>query len=299
MLVFVTGATGFVGAAVVSELLAAGHTVRGLCRSAASASSLQALSVQPHLGSIDDLDSLRRGIDGVDAVVHTAFDHDFSKFMQSCTADKRAVEAMGACLVGSARPFIVTSAMGVVPQHVVATEDTAAASGAAAHPRAQTETAADVVANSGVRTSVVRLPPSVHGVGDTAFVPTLIGMAKKAGVSAFTDAGANRWPAVHRFDAARLYRLLVEHGNARGTFHAVDDEGIAFKDIAAAIGAGAGVPTQSMSMSASAAHFGWFMKFASLDIPASSAKTRALLGWTPTYPGLLADLADVHYFETT
>ncbi|AKT41098.1 SDR family oxidoreductase [Chondromyces crocatus] len=298
MRVFITGATGFVGAAVVRELIDAGHHVLGLARSDASAAALDRAGAEVHRGSIHDLDSLRSGASACDGVIHTAFDHDFSKYREHCEADRRVIEALGAALSGSDHPLIVTSAVGVLPLGQRATEATPPVQGAQAHPRAATEEAAAAVAARGVRVSVVRLPPSVHGEGDHGFVPILIDIARRTGASACVDDGQNRWPAVHRRDAARLYRLVLEAPDVVPTAHAIAEEGIPFRDIATAIGRHTHLPVVSTSAAEAARHFGWFAGFAALDIPTSSARTQERLGWRPEQIGLLADLEQGHYFTT-
>jgi nucleoside-diphosphate-sugar epimerase len=298
MRIFVTGASGFVGSAIVQELLGAGHQVLGLARSDAGAASLSAAGAGVHRGSVEDLNSLRRGASASDAVIHTAFNHDFSKFKEGCETDRRAIEALGAALAGSDRRLVVTSALGILPKGRFATEETAPASGAHAHPRAATEEATTRVSSRGVHVSVVRLPPSVHGDGDHGFVPILIGIARQKGASAYLGEGAYRWPAVHRFDAARLYRLALEKGAAGAHYHAVAEEGIPFRDIASAIGHRLNVPVVSKPPSEAAHHFAWFANFAALDIPASSARTREQLGWSPHQRGLISDVEQGRYFET-
>ena len=296
MRVFVTGATGFVGSAVVKELIAAGHQVTGLARSAAAAQALAAAGAQAHQGDLEDFGSLRQAAAESDGVIHTGFNHDFSKFQLSCEMDRHIIETMGAALEGSQRPLIVTSGIGVLPHGVLSTERTMPAGGAAAHPRAATEQAVDALLERGVHAAVVRLPPSVHGAGDHAFVPMLIGMARQTGVSAMIEGGLNRWPAVHRLDAARLFRLVLEQGAAGSRYHGVAEEGVTFRDIAGAIGDGLGLPVADRSAAEADAHFGWFSHFVAMDVPASSAWTREVLGWRPAQPGLLADLSAANYF---
>ena len=233
-----------------------------------------------------------------DGVIHTAFIHDFSKFRENCEIDRRAIAALGAALAGSDRPLIVTSGTGLLPQGRLTTEEDAPSSGADAIPRVASEEAADAAAAQGVNVSVVRLPPSVHGDGDHGFVPRLIALAREKGAAAYIGAGANRWPAVHRFDAARLYRLALEKGASGARYHGVAEEGVAFRDIAAVIGRRLNVPVVSRTPAEAADHFGWFAHFAGLDNPASSARTRDRLGWQPREAGLIPDVDRQRYFES-
>jgi len=295
MRVFVTGATGFIGSAVVQELLRAGHQVLGLARSDASAQSLIDAGADAHRGDLEDLDSLRRGAAASDGVIHTGFIHDFARFAEVCESDRRAIEALGDALVGSDRPLIVTSGTALLAQGRIAMEDDSPTRGA--HPRIASEQAAAAASARGVHVSVVRLPPSVHGDGDKGFVPMLIALAREKGVAAYIGDGTNRWPAVHRLDTAQLFRLALEKSAARATYHGVGEEGVPFRDIAQAIGEHLQLPMISVSHEAAPNHFGWFAHFAALDNPASSAKTREALGWSPSQRSLLQDLHEGSYFN--
>jgi nucleoside-diphosphate-sugar epimerase len=296
MRVFVTGATGWVGSAVVKELIGAGHAVLGMARSDAGAEAVLKAGADVHRASLEDPDSVRAGAAGVDGVIHTAFSHDFSKFVQNGRDEQRAIAALSAELAGSGRPLVVTSGLAFLGAGRVATEDDTVQPGAHGVPR-DPETPAMSAAANGVRASLVRLSPTVHGDGDTGFVHALVTIARQKGVSAYIGEGLNTWPAVHRFDAARLFRLALENGVAGTRYHAAAEEGIAFRDIATAIGRGLNLPVVSKAPDEVPEHFGWFARFAGIDCRASSAKTQATLGWAPTHPGLLEDLNRGHYYE--
>jgi nucleoside-diphosphate-sugar epimerase len=292
MRIFVTGATGFIGSAVVRELIGVGHQVIGLVRSEAGAQALEAAGAKPHRGDLEDLERLRSGAAASDAVIHTAFRHDWSKFAESCEWDRRAIEAIGAVLEGSHRPFLVSSGMGVAEGRA-ATEDDPPFPSSAAYPRVS-EATAIALAERGVHASVIRLP-QVHDTVKQGLVTYLVQTARNKGVSAYVGDGHNRWPAAHISDVARLYRLAVEQGAAGAKYHAVAEEGVPLKDIATAVGNGLNVPVISIAPDRSQEHFGFLGSFAARDGHASSVKTRARLGWHPTGPSLLTDLENMRY----
>ncbi len=296
MRVFLTGATGFIGSAITQELLRNGHQVLGLARSEVAAQSLISAGAQVHRGDLNDIDSLRRGASDCDGVIHTGFIHDFTRFKEVCEVDRHAIEALGAALKGSNRPLIVTSGTALVSPGRVATETMKAALNADSHPRVESEIITSALSQHGIRVSVVRLSPSVHGTGDHGFVPMLINLAQEKGVSAYIGDGENSWTAVHRFDAALLYRLALEKGAENATYHGVAEQSIAFRDIAGAIGKHLNLPVVSMTPEDAAQHFGWFSAFTGLDCPASSTLTRTALDWNPVQAGLLADMAYADYF---
>ncbi|MBY6255866.1 MULTISPECIES: SDR family oxidoreductase [Phytobacter] len=289
MHVFLTGASGWVGSAVAEDLLAAGHQVTGLVRNAQKAQALVALGMQVVTGTLDDHQLLHDGASRADAVIHTAFNHDFSRFSENCAQDERAIQILGEALHGSDRPLLVTSGVAMIAPGRLATENDLPFV-APAYPR-RSEAAARELADKGVRAATIRLSPTVHGVGDHGFIPILMDLAKQTGVSAWPEDAENRWAAVHRRDAATLYRLALETGMTQAVYHAVAEEGILFRDIAQAIGKHLGVPAEPRARE----HFGWFADFASLDMAASSEQTRAVLGWHPTHPTLLADLEQAQY----
>ncbi|HEY1813698.1 MAG TPA: SDR family oxidoreductase [Kofleriaceae bacterium] len=293
MRIFITGATGFIGSATVRELLSAGHQVLGLVRSDASAAELAKTGATVARGSLEDLDSLRRGAEAADGVIHTAFVHDVSKFMESCAIDQRAIAAIGDVLAGSNRPFVVTSGTPMVTGRASTEADVGERTNPISAARGPAEDITLALAERGVRSSLVRLPRCVHGACETGWrgglMIGLTAVARSKGVSAYVGDGAQRWPAVHRLDAARLYRLAIENAPAGSRLHAVAEEGIALREIAAALGRKLGVPVVSKSLDEAREHFGFYGASVASDQPASSTRTRELLGWQPMGPGLLAD----------
>lgn len=287
MRVFVTGASGFVGRAVTEELLAHGHEVTGLVRRPEAAEALIERGARVHQGDLAQPESLLPAVKAAEAVIHCGFNHDFSRFAESCAEEGRLLQAMGQVLKATGGRLIVTSGQMAGREDQAVAEDHP-------HPRAISERRVQALRREGVQAMALRLPPSTHGAGDRGFVAILIALARQSGVSAYIDAGQNRWPAVHRRDAARLYRLVLERGEAP-CYHALAEEGLRFRSIAEAIGAGLGLPCRSLSGAEAEAHFTWFTRFAAMDAPASSAWTRAALGYQPSEQGLLQDMAD-HYF---
>jgi nucleoside-diphosphate-sugar epimerase len=309
MRIFVTGASGWIGSAVVPELLDAGHQVVGLARSDASADALAAAGAEVRRGTLDDLDALRDAATASDGVIHLAFKHELAfsgDFQGAADADRRAVEALGEALTGSDRPLLIASGtLGVSPGRVATEHDGHGSNPAVAAwgsgPQTRWGTAEFVLslASRGVRSSVVRLPPTNHGDGDNGFIATLVAIAREKGVSGYIGDGANRWPAVHRLDSAHLFRLAVDEAPAGSTLHASAEEGVPIRDVAEAIGRHLDVPVVSISPEDAGEHFTWLAGFLGADSPASSVLTRELLGWQPTQPGLIADLDEGHYFLET
>jgi len=307
MRIFVTGASGWIGSAVVPELIGAGHEVVGLARSDASAAALAAAGVNVERGDLDDLDTLRTTAEKADGVIHLAFKHDLAftgDFEGAATADRQAVEAFGEALAGSDRPFVIASGLlGLLPGQVATELDGHVADAARrampAGPQARWATAEFTLslASRGVRSSIMRLAPTCHGDGDNGFMATLVAIARDKGVSGYPADGSNRWPAVHRLDAAHLFRLALENAPAGSTLHAAADEGVATREIAEVIGRHLDVPVVSIAPE-DAAHFGHLAQFFGMDSPASCAATRDLLGWQPAQPGLIDDLDQGHYFRT-
>jgi nucleoside-diphosphate-sugar epimerase len=308
MRVFITGASGWIGSAVVPELIGAGHQVVGLARSEASAAAIAAAGAEVQRGTLDDLDILRSVAAGSDGVIHLAFKHDIAfsgGFQEASDADRRAVEALGEALAGSDRPFVLASGtLGLAPGRVGTERDGHDAAPAmvalARGPRTRHATAELVLflASRGVRSSVVRLSPTNHGVGDHGFMASLVGIARDKGAAGHVGDGSSRWPAVHRLDSAHLFRLALEGAPAGSTLHAVADEGVPMRDIAEVIGRHLHLPVVSIAPEDAGEHFAWMAGFVALDSPVSSALTRDLLGWEPVQPGLIDDLDEGHYFRS-
>ena len=299
MRVFVTGASGWIGSAVVPELTGAGHHVTGLARSEASANAIRTAGASVILGSLDDLEVLRDAAGASDGVIHLAFKHDLAfsgNFKGASDADRRVVEAFGEALARTDRPFLIASGMlGITPGRVATEKDEPLASGEARQATAQFTVS---LASRGVRSSVVRLPPTVHGQGDNGFMAFLVGIARAKRISGYIGDGNNRWPAVHRADAARLFRLALEKAPAGSVLHANAEEGVPIRAIADVIGRHLDLPVASVTAENAAGHFGFLAGFLGLDGPVSSAATRELLGWQPTHPGLIDDLNEGHYFQS-
>ena len=294
MRIFLTGATGFIGSAIIPELLGAGYKVLGLTRSDEGAKALVAAGVEPHHGNIEDLESLRQGAAKTDGIIHCGFNHDFSRFVENCENDRRAIEAMGAVLAGSNRPLVITSGVGMGNRGpgVPATEDVFDREHP--HPRKASEEGGLAAAALGVSVSVVRLP-QVHDTRKQGLLTPYIGIVKEKGKVAYVGAGENRFSAAHVLDVARLYRLALERNEAGSRYNAVAEEGVAMREIAEVIGRGLKLPVLSVPPEEAPAHLGWMAMFASLDLPATSDITRSVLSWTPTGPGLLEDLANMNY----
>ena len=296
MRIFLTGATGFIGSAIVPELLKAGHHVIGMTRSEAGARALEEAGVEAHLGTLEEPDSLRRGAEKADAVIHTAFDHDFSRFVENCQKDSRAIDALGAALKGSNRPLLITSGtgMGIASSGEPAIETVCNTEHA--NPRVASEIAGNALLDVGVNVSVVRLP-QVHDTVKQGLISPLVAIAREKGVSAYVGEGRNRFPACHVLDAALLYRLAIERGEPGARYHAVAEEGVELREIAAALGRGLKLPVVSIAPEKASEHFGWMAMFAGMDMPASGAATREVLGWSPRGPGLISDLDAMNYTE--
>jgi nucleoside-diphosphate-sugar epimerase len=290
--VFLTGATGFIGSHIVSELLGAGHQVLGLTRSEAGARSLREAGADAHFGNLDDIESIRAGAADADAVIHTAFDHNFAHFVANCEKDRRIIQALGDTLRGSSRPLIITSGTGMGDAGLgkQATEDVFHAS--SSHPRVASELQGEALLQSGVDVRVVRLP-QVHNKVKQGLVSFVIAISREKRLAAYVEDGANLWPAAHVSDVARLYTLAIDKGQAGARYHAVGEEGIAFKEIAALIGAALGVPVISLPAADAPQHFGWLAELAGLNMPASASWTRQALGWEPTGPSLITDLRQI------
>ncbi len=294
MRVFLTGATGFIGSRVLQELLGAGHQVLGLTRSDTGERWLEEAGAEAHCGTLEDIDSLARGAAQTDAVIHTAFDHDFSRFAENCEKDRRVIGAMAEVLVGSDRPLIMTSSTGIGNTSPGQPAVEQAVDWSHALPRIAGERAGVEAANKGVSVAVVRLP-QVHNTERQGLISLFIEVSRAKGLSAYVGDGTNRWPAVHVDDAARLYRLALEHHEAGARYHAVAEEGVHLRHIAEIVGAGLGVPVVSLTPEKAAEHFGWLAMFVGMDMPASSSWTQASLHWTPTGPDLVTDLKAMDY----
>ncbi len=297
MRVFVTGATGFIGTAVVRELQASRHEVVGLARNDAAADALATLGAEAHRGELSDIDSLVAGARATDGVIHLGFVHDFANYEAAIETDRRAIAALTGALQGSGKPLVVTfGAVGLAHDRTATENDAPLPPDRGGHPRGASEALVLAAAERGVRASIVRLPPSVHGAGDHGFVPMLINIARERGFVAYVNDGSNRWPAVHRLDAARLFRLALENAEPGARLHAVAEEGVPMRSIAETIGEGLGLPVRSLTADEAPAHFGWMAGFAGIDAPTSSALTRKRMGWSPQQPELLVDMQASGYF---
>ena len=294
MRIFLTGATGFIGSALIPELLAAGYSVLGLTRSDAGARALAAAGAEAHRGALEHPDSLQAGAAAADAVIHAGFDHDFSRFAENCEKDRRAIRALAAGLKGSSRPLLITSGTGIgsAEPGQLAREDVF--TGQNPNPRVASELEGAAALAEGVNVSVMRLP-QVHDPVKQGLITPLVELTRAKGVSAYVGDGANRWPAAHIGDVVRLYRLAIERGEPGARYHAVDEEGVPVRAIAEVISRGLGVPVRSLTPEEAAEHFGWLAGFAGMDMPATSAATRERTGWHPTGPGLIADLETMRY----
>ncbi|MDQ0512072.1 SDR family oxidoreductase [Ancylobacter amanitiformis] len=297
MRVFLTGATGFIGSRIIPELLAAGHQVLGLARSNASARSLAAAGAEAHRGALEDLASLRAGAEQADAVIHTAFDHEFTNFLANCEKDRRAITALGAALQGSARPLLITSGTGIGDAGPGQPAVETIFNPDHPNPRIASEQAGNALLEAGVDVRVVRLP-QVHDTRRQGLITPLIEMSREKGIVGYVGDGANRWPAAHVLDVAKLYTLVLDHGHKGDRYHAVAEGGITARAIAEVVATGLGLPAVSLSAAEAPKYLGWLAMFAGLDMPASSDRTRAQLGWTPTGPDLIADLKAMDYSPT-
>ena len=290
MRIFLTGATGFIGSAIVEELIQAGHEVLGLARNDAASDALKRMGAEVHQGDLSDTESLAAGARQCEGVIHTAYNHDFSQFAVAGETDRRAVEALGGALTGTGRPLVITSAIGLLTPGRLATEDDSADPHSAGSVRIPSEDLALALASKDVRSSIVRLPPVVHDRTRQGLATRLLNLARETGVSAYVAGGHNRWPGVHRLDAARLFRLALEKGVAAARYHAIGEDGVQLREIAEVIGRIADVPVVSKTPEEAATHFGWMTYFVGADYQVSSTRTKEALGWQPSRAGIIADL---------